>query len=270
MPYLEIPHGRVFYTQYRPAAPASRATLILHHGLGSSHAYYRPITPTLTSAPYNFHCITYDCISSGLSTIATETQSIDSLAEDALDILDKLGVKEKVVFVGHSIAGVVASQLAATKTDRLLGAIMLGPVLPNANAKTVFEERIRSVKKDGMEPLANTIPTGATGSRSTSLHHAMIRSLLLSQKPEGYCSMCNVVAKATPPDYGAIEIPTLLIAGDEDKSAPLAGCEEIFKRTGGKKRMEIEKAVGHWFCIEDPEATAKLVADFADELVTDK
>ena len=270
MPVLKIPSGRVFYTEALPQASSPRATLILHHGMGSTHAYYRPVTPTLTAPPYNFCCITYDCISSGLSTVATKPQSIQTLAQDAIDILDNLGVKEKVVFVGHSIAGVVASELAATKADRLLGAVMLGPVLPNADAKATFEERIKTVEKEGMEPLANTIPTGATGSKSTSLQHAMIRSLLLSQKPEGYCSMCNVVASAVAPKYEDIEIPTLVIAGDEDKSAPLAGCEEIFKRTGGDKKMEVEKGVGHWFCIEEPEATAKLIGGFVDGLVKDK
>lgn len=175
-----------------------------------------------------------------------------------------------MVFVGHSIAGVVAAELAATRSDRLLGALMLGPVLPSENVKETFEQRVKTVEKEGMEAMANTIPTAATGTKSTPLQHAMIRSLLLSQKVEGYSSMCRVVGGASSPDYAAVGIPTLLVAGEEDKRAPLKGCEEILRRLGGEKNMEIEKGVGHWFCIEDPDTTASLIARFVDGLINGK
>lgn len=57
--------------------------------------------------------------------------------------------------------------------------------------------------------------------------------------------MCKALGGASLPDYAAIKIPTLMVAGEEDKSAPLAGCEEMFKRTGGEKSMEIFKGMGH-------------------------
>ncbi|KAK3170772.1 hypothetical protein OEA41_002854 [Lepraria neglecta] len=272
MPSLQIPSGRIFYADSRPTTTPPRATLILHHGLGSSHAFYRPITPALTSSPHNFRCITYDSISSGLSDIALplETQSIQTLAKDVIDVLDALGVKGKVIMVGHSLAGVVAAEIAAMRGDRVMGAVMLGPVLPQESVKEVFEQRVKTVQEKGMEVMADTIPTGATGSRSTPLQHAFIRVLLLSQNPEGYCSMCRVIGGASVPDYEGIRMPTLLVAGREDKSAPLKGCETIYERTGGKKRMEVLEGVGHWFCIEDPEAVGRLIGEFVEEVGVEK
>ena len=114
--------------------------------------------------------------------------------------------------------------------------------------------------------MADIIPTAGTGSRSTPLQHAFIRTLLLSQRPEGYCSMCKALSDASPPDYAAIKMPTLIVAGEEDKSAPLAGCEEIYKRTGGEKSMEVVKGLGHWHCIEDPESTVKLIGKFVEKV----
>ena len=67
---------------------------------------------------------------------------------------------------------------------------------------------------------------------------------------------------ASPPDHAAIKMPTLMVAGEEDKSAPLTGCEEIFKRTGGETSREVVKRMGHWFCIENPESIAKLIGAF--------
>ena len=47
------------------------------------------------------------------------------------------------------------------------------------------------------------IDTSATDYETTPLQHAFIRTLLLSQRPEGYCSMCKALGDASPPDYAA-------------------------------------------------------------------
>ena len=146
MPFISIPSGRTFYKDTPASDPSStRATLLLHHGLGSTHTYYQSIVPALTSS-YNFRCITYDCISCGLSSIATEAQSIESVAKDAIDLLDALKV-QKAVFVGHSFAGVVAAHLAATKPNRIQATVMLGPVLPSGDVAKIFEARIKTIEE---------------------------------------------------------------------------------------------------------------------------
>lgn len=96
----------------------------------------------------------------------------------------------------------------------------------------------------GMEATADTIPTGATSLKSMPLQRAFIRTLHLSLRPEGYCSICKALGGASLPDYAAIKISTLMVVGEEDKSAPLAGCEEMFKRTGGEKSMEVVRGMG--------------------------
>lgn len=113
----------------------------------------------------------------------------------------------------------------------------------------------------------STDGTAATGSKSTPLQHAFIRTLLMSQRPQGYVSLCRVVAFATPPDYESIKIPILLIASNEDKSAPLEGCEEIFRRIGAEeKRMALLQDVGHWHCIEAPDQVAEKIMEFYREI----
>ena len=121
-----------------------------------------------------------------------------------------------------------------------------------------------------MEAMADTLPEGATGSKSTPVHHAFIRALLLSTNPEAYISMCKLTGKVSPPDYAAIRMPTLMIAGTEDKGAPPPDCEEIVRRSGGKKKIEVLDGVGHWFCIEVPETTAHLVGEFVEEVIGGK
>lgn len=113
----------------------------------------------------------------------------------------------------------------------------------------------------------STDESAATGSKSTPLQHAFIRTLLMSQRPQGYMSLCRVIAFATPPDYESIKIPILLIASNEDKSTPLEGCEEIFRRIGAEeKRMTVLQDVGHWQCIEAPDQVAEKIMEFYREI----
>lgn len=115
--------------------------------------------------------------------------------------------------------------------------------------------------------MANTIPNAATGSRSTPLQKAFIRELLLGQNPLGYISLCRVVSSATAPDYAAVKAPLLIIAGEEDKSAPLDGCKHILGSVSSStKKLEILPKVGHWHCIEASDEVGKLIADFAQQV----
>jgi pimeloyl-ACP methyl ester carboxylesterase len=117
----------------------------------------------------------------------------------------------------------------------------------------------------GLEILANTIPKGATGSKSGPIHHAFIRSLILGTRPEGYISLCSSISKARKPNYSAVKAPLLLLAGGDDKTAPLASSQAILEAYGTesqKKTLEILDGVGHWHCVEAPEEVSRFILAF--------
>ena len=114
-----------------------------------------------------------------------------------------------------------------------------------------------------MEPMANTIPYQATGSGTSALTKSFIRELILGQNPEGYAALCRAIAAAPVIDYSAVRAPFLLIAGEEDKSAPLEGCRVIFDGVASeKKSLGVLQKGGHWHCVEAPEAVGGLIARF--------
>jgi hypothetical protein len=78
-----------------------------------------------------------------------------------------------------------------------------------------------------MEPMADAIPTAATGTKSTTTHHAFIRALLLAQGSAGYMSLCKVIADAKPPNYADIICPVLCLAGSDDQTAAMANVRKI-------------------------------------------
>lgn len=187
-----------------------------------------------------------------------------SLAADVIDLMDELSIN-KAYFVGHSMSGMTGPELAAEWPDRIAGLVLVGPVFPTSDVTPVFEDRITKVEKEGMECMADTVPYAAVGSKAQRVHSAFIRELILGMEPTAYISMCKVIANAykSPPKYEKVSCPTLIIAGEEDKSAPLAGCKKILEALGSKeKSLTIMDKIGHWHCIEDPEEVGRLIVEF--------
>ncbi|KAL5120878.1 hypothetical protein ACEQ8H_001065 [Pleosporales sp. CAS-2024a] len=239
-------------------------TFIFMHGLGSSQDYYFALTDRLRGE--GFRCIIFDNTGAGRSPYTFVEQSIQTLSDDVMGILDALEVS-KAVFVGCSMGGIVGAHLAAENSDRIVAAVLVGPVYPNENVGPVFEKRIERVQKEGMQPIGDTVPHAAVGAQASPLVKAFIRELLLSQDPAGYCSHCRVIINAKPPNYAKISIPVLILAGDEDQSAPLEGCQKMFAEMGSReKKLEIMRGIGHWHCLEAFEEVGDLIHAFYDAI----
>lgn len=111
--------------------------------------------------------------------------------------------------------------------------------------------------------MANTIPYGATGSGCSPLAQSFIRELLIGQNPKGYAALCQAIANAPSVDYAAIRAPFLLVAGEEDKSATMEGCEHIFSSvSSATKKLAVLSKIGHWHCVEAPDEVGKAMGGF--------
>jgi pimeloyl-ACP methyl ester carboxylesterase len=78
-------------------------------------------------------------------------------------------------------------------------------------------------------------------------------------------SLCSVIAEAKQPDYGSIKVPLLILAGEDDKTAPLSFSQAIAEGYGtseSEKSIEILKGVGHWHCVEAPDEVGRLIMSF--------
>ena len=117
-------------------------------------------------------------------------------------------------------------------------------------------------------PMADTIPKQATGSKATALQRGFIRALLCGQDPAGYVSLCHAIATASVPAYHKIprDCPVLIIAGSEDNSAPLEGCQYIKQEIGDHCQGHVLEGVGHWHCIEAPEEVGSLIVEFLGQI----
>jgi pimeloyl-ACP methyl ester carboxylesterase len=168
------------------------------------------------------------------------------------------------------MGGMVPTYLASTSSERVIAAILIGPVHPSPTVAEVFKNRIPVVQEQGMEAMANSIPNGATGPGTTALQKAFIREMILGQSVKGYVSNCRAIQHASPPEYSKVTCPVLIVGGSVDKSTPVEGCRTIFEGLGtedGRKRLVVLEGCGHWYCVERGEEVGGLVGEFCEGLI---
>ncbi|PSK40082.1 hypothetical protein B9Z65_8022 [Elsinoe australis] len=269
MPVIKTGFKRTYYKEWKPDGPAE-STLLMAHGLGATNNFYTALIPILTTAGYC--CITYDLHGCGLSPYGQVEQSVATLAQDAIDLLDALGIKT-AVFVGHSMSGMTGPHLAAKHPDRITALALCAPVYPTEQAGAVFDDRIKKIHESGgMEVLADLIPWAAPGSKATGLQRGFIRDLILRNDPAGYVSLCRVIAGAWEdvPKYEDVQCPVLIVAGDEDKNPTVKMCETILGRMGSKtKEMKVLNGVGHWTCFEASTESGEAIKGFLEQVQKD-
>ncbi|RMZ76410.1 hypothetical protein DV737_g4857, partial [Chaetothyriales sp. CBS 132003] len=269
MPFATVNNHQLHYTDLAPSTPASPTaaptppTLIFVHGLGSSQNYFFPILPYLAA----YRRIVFDNYNAGRSQSDGGETSIASIGRDVLALLDHLHVVGRAVVIGYSMGAIVPTYLASTSPERVAAGVLIGPVQPSDAVAQVFAKRIPVVRQQGIEAMANTIPDAATGTKATPLHKAFIREMLLAQTTQGYIANCSAIETATPPDYANVSVPVLIIAGEDDKSAPLVGVHTIYQQLGSSdKKVEVLKGVGHWHAVESPHEVGPLIKAFVDRL----
>jgi pimeloyl-ACP methyl ester carboxylesterase len=103
MPFLRLGYKRIHYADLKPQNDV-RETFIFMHGLGSSQDYYHAVTQGLLAS--GFRCIIFDNTGAGRSPYTFIEQTIQTLGDDIIGILDALEVSKAVV-VGHSMGGYV-------------------------------------------------------------------------------------------------------------------------------------------------------------------
>lgn len=152
MPFLTTPNTnhRLHYGDTHPSgglpSPVSQ-TLVFIHGLGSSQNFYYSILPFLQE---HHRCVTLDTYGSGRSPYTGDPVSIESIVADVLGAMDALKIAKAVV-VGHSMGGLVVTQLGAKHADRISGIVAIGPTHPSEKMVEMMTKRAETVL-EGIPP----------------------------------------------------------------------------------------------------------------------
>ncbi len=159
--------------------------------------------------------------------------------------------------------------MTAPKLVRSLA--LFGPLIaPPEAARTAIRARAAKARGEGAAGmheialgLVNAAISADTRQRSP-LAVAFVRESLMRQDPEGYARSCEALAEAQAAAVERIEVPVLLVTGDEDGVAPPQQVRAMAEKLHPAKstRVVVLPRCGHWTPIERPEECARELRDF--------
>jgi 3-oxoadipate enol-lactonase len=214
-----------------------------------------------------FRVIAPDLRGHGESDAPQGTYSMDAIADDLNALLDHLKV-DKAVVVGFSMGG-YATFAFYRKYANKVKALVLADTRPQADtpeAKQGREDTAQTVIKDGVAGVATVTaprmlaPTTVQG-RADVVER--VKSIMASTSVNGYVG--DLRGLASRPDstdtLSKIDVPTLVIVGEQDVVTPVADSETMAKTIKGAKLAKVPNA-GHLAPLEQPADFNKALVEF--------
>lgn len=231
--------------------------LLLSGALATTLELWDDNVAALTS---RYRTLRYDHRGHGRSPVPDGPYTVEELAEDALELLDQLGL-ERVSFCGVSLGGAVGMALALLAPERLAH-LTLCCTSAQFVPPEKWVERARIARAEGLGPLAE-----ATLERwfSPPFHAgqprvvARFRDLILATPREGYASCCDALAVWDARGrLGPIAVETLVIAAADDPSTPPDQLAAIAEEIPGAELVLVPDAA-HLVNVEQPGAFADAI-----------
>jgi len=239
------------------------APVVFANSLGTDFRIWDRVIPLL---PSTLRILRYDMRGHGLTDAPEGAYYMGDLVADAAALMDATGFRD-AAFVGLSIGGVVAQGLAAERPD-LVRAAVLSNTAAKIGTEASWNDRITAVRAGGIGAIADKVME-LWFTRSFHQHRpdelAIWKHMLTRTPLEGYLGCCGAMAQTDLRESTAnLRQPVLTIVGDADGSTPPDLVRETAETIVGA-RFEIIRGAGHIPCIEQPEATAALIAGFLKE-----
>ena len=240
--------------------------MFLIHGFPLNGDFFKDNAPALSK---NYRVVTIDLRGFGQSTTdKADPGSVGTYANDALAVMDKLGV-QKAVVGGMSMGGQIALELYRKAPERFSGMVLIATV---ANPASITEQNLwkgislqaQAYGVQSIVPeLIKDMITGKDAAARPDLKK-FIENLMKQSSLEGIKQGTN--ALATRPDsiptLKTINVPTLIVVGREDTVYPVVFSQKMAQNIAGSKLVVVPGAA-HAVNAESAAASNKAILDWA-------
>ncbi len=252
MPIVSIGSRQINYWIGRDGIKEGREGVLFIHGAGGGE-----YTWSCQKAFFEkrFNPIILELPGYGASEGEGEKE-IGRYAEHVYSFLKALGLS-KVFLVGHSMGGAITQTLALTHPEVLKGIILVG----TGARLRVFPMILDGIRND----FAGTVPKVTEFAYSRKTPSEMIErgvTEMMRCRPEILysdflaCDRFDIMN-----EVDKINLPTLIICGDEDQLTPVKYSQFLHHRIKGSK-LEILPEAGHMVMMESPQVFNEKIGEF--------
>ncbi|PWW82375.1 alpha/beta hydrolase [Prosthecochloris marina] len=290
MSYFSSERCTIFYND----AAASNADLknkpavLFVNGWAISSRYWKPLIEKLTP---DYRCITYDQSGTGKTVIENDHKpsfTIEGFADEAAALIEHLGLNKErnLHIIGHSMGGMVATELSLRYQDIVTSTTILACGIFEENALTSFGLMFLGGLIDfsmgfrnafRVEPLRTMfIKRAATADIGQEYGDIIVEDFTTSDKDAtnavGHFSIDREVLRAYTEHVIEIPSPVLCCVGMKDHTIPPDGTVTLFhtrkQKSTSPTRLVQFMNLGHLPMLEDPERFAEQLKkhfEFADD-----
>jgi len=229
-------------------------TLVFLHGVGGGHAAWEDQLPYFASRGYR--ALAWDQPGYGASPLVEpyDLEQVSAALERLLDHLDA----GPVVLVGHSMGGFIAQEAYARFPQKIRALALCFTSAAFGGTGGDFQRQFVAARLapldqgDTMADISARLMPTMRGSRSGPDGLARAERIMAGVRPDTYR---NAVALLTTFDRRAllqqISVPTLILAGGEDRTAPASVMERMAQKIPGSEFVVLE-GCGHLGPMDQP------------------
>jgi 3-oxoadipate enol-lactonase len=250
--------GRIGYIE---AGGGEATPIIFLHGVGSDKGVWQPQLDHFASRR---RAVAFDYPGYGESELV-EGATRDHFACAVLAAMDALEI-ERTHVCGLSLGGVIAIAMHAAAPIRCASLIIADSFAVHPDGQAIHDRSVAASQSMTMHELAEARSGVLLGSAATQEVRAEVVETMAAIDPAAYRIGAAAVWLADQRDRARrIDIPTLVLVGEEDGITPPSLSEELAALIPGSKLQRIANA-GHLANAEQPEAFNAAIESFLSEL----
>jgi len=238
--------------------------LVLLHPFPANHEVWSAVAEPLSSV---YRVILPDLRGLGSSGPGEGIATMEKHANDVMRVCQDAGV-ERAVFAGNSIGGYILFEFWRRFRERV-SALILVDTKASPDTEEARKTRLAAaddVLKRGTEPFINAqLPKllGESTRRNRPDKVDQAKKLMMKSSAAGIAAVQRGMAERpdSTPTLRMIDVPTLLLVGEEDGVTPAAEMELIHRNVRGSEMRRIPQA-GHYSPFERPEDVHRAMREF--------
>jgi pimeloyl-ACP methyl ester carboxylesterase len=239
-------------------------TILFVHGFPFDHTMWQ-IQIDEFSKDYN--CVLYDIRGLGESPAGDGQFTMESFVDDLETILDELKLNRPIL-CGLSMGGYISLRAVERIEEKFSAAILCDTRSESDNNEGKLKRAagIKRINKEGLALFAKDFITNCFGdvfkqNKKDDLQKIIEKSSRFNPAGVKGSLLAMLSRSDTTASLGKINIPTLLICGEEDALTPPSIMKDMFHKINNAEFVEIPKA-GHMTPIENPLLVNKSIRDF--------
>lgn len=252
---------------------SGKRTMMFAHGFGCDQNMWRFVTPAFDD---DYRIVLFDFVGSGKSDLSAFSSAryshLDGYAQDVLDVCDALDLKD-VIFVGHSVSGMIGMLASLREPQRFSRLVMVGPSPCYINDPPDYTGGFERADIEGLLDLMEKNYLGWASFLAPVVMKNEGRPELAGELEESFCStdpkIARTFAKATflsdnRKDLSKVTVASLVMQCSDDAIAP-EEVGEYLHRHLPHSTLRLMRANGHCPHVSHPEETIRIIKEYIDE-----